>query len=290
MKNEILLKEYADIYQNLIISLNQVNAVASVAQVVLNNFPENLPSDLSVLYNQALSHISQTQKEMEKKEGYEGAEWKIEFPGMEYPAVLPLLLTVLSHITAHPKAEIKFTGIISSQQIVMVLAYLDAFLSETVRIICTLQPLALKTQKTITWEKAIDAGSWEQLIENMIHDYVYEIGWKNISQRIALLSDKFGLLVNVSESDLLFLNENEDIRHLLVHAGGKVTKTYLDKTGNKDLIVGTTIVIDSKQTSELSHISTKVAGLIFRSVLEKYFDTTPENSRITVWDAGSDFR
>jgi hypothetical protein len=230
MKNEILLKEYADIYQDLIVSLNQVNAVASVAQVVLNDFPQNLPSGLSDLYNRALLHISQTQKEMEKKEGYEGSEWRIEFPGVEYPAVLPLLLTVLSHITAHPEAEIEFERIISSQQIVMILAYLDAFLSETVRIICTLQPLTLKTQKTITWEKAIEAGSWEQLIENMVHDYVYEIGWKNISQRIDLLAGKFGLLINIGEHDLLFLNENEDIRHLLVHAGGKVTKAYIDKT------------------------------------------------------------
>ncbi len=277
----VLLEDYTQSYHDFIIAVRQIAAIYAVSKAALHDFPENLPQELIDPYNEVLSKIAETARTSGERATQ--IQWQVEDAS---DPVISLVFMVFAHVGAGRAGKIDFDRVISSQQLVMTFAHLDAFLGDTVRTSCRARPKAMKSKKTPTWDRALNADNWEQFVESMIDEYVYEFGWQNAAKRIELLKERFGIGLNVSPDEILFLDKAENLRHEFVHNGGKATQQYLDKANDSSLKLGELIPLDGNFLFDLSRLAINVVSELFASVLKQFFSTTPEDQQTMIWRTG----
>ena len=168
--------------------------------------------------------------------------------------------------------------LIYPQEIIMSFAHFDVFFADSVRAICQICPEILKRNKQTDWGTILSCGNWEALLNYFTEQYVYEIGWKSIPKRIEFLKDKLGLVFSLSEPEIIFLEEAEQVRHILTHNGGKINQEFLVKTGRDDLVIGEYYKVTPAFTRKVSFTILGLASAIFESVSRKFFAI--EDSRI----------
>src|SRR5205807_7395206 len=105
-----------------------------------------------------------------------------------------------------------FERLLSSQALIMVFAFVEAFLADTLRLICSVRPEILKTEKKIEWSTALEFDKKEDLIAHLRERYVYDFGWLSLDERVKHLRGKLGLEINTPTSDLKLLLWWENVR------------------------------------------------------------------------------
>lgn len=269
---------YKNIYENFVISLNQSITVTKFARHYLDNFPNNLPHDTREAFERELSKLAQLTIDSLEESGGEKVDLRLEFPAEDDLA--PLVILAFTYMNFGIDVEdINFDRITLSQRLIMIFAYLDAFLGDTIRTICTVEPSILKTNKNLTWETIINLGSFDAVFEKMIDEFTFNFGWKNIYEKIEFLSERIGLDISIPEEELRNLLLAENIRHAFIHNGGKITQIFLDKfPGEFEASVGDQIPIDDKYIRLLEETVINLGGYIFSSVCEKFYSIDPQNT------------
>jgi len=275
---DIGFTDYKEIYENFVISLNQSMTVTRFARHYLDNFPNKLPSDTREAFERELSKIAQLTIDSLEESGNEKVDLRLEFPSGDDLA--PLVILAYTHMNFGISVEdINFDRITLSQRLIMIFAYMDAFLGDTIRIICRVEPSILKTNKKFTWETIINFRDYDAIFERMVDEFSYDFGWKNIFGKIEFLLERIGLEIPISEEDLRNLLIAENIRHAFIHNGGKVSQVLMDKfPGKFDSTVGDQIPIDEKYIRDLEEAVLNLGGSIFTSVCEKFYSIDPHNT------------
>lgn len=62
----------------------------------------------------------------------------------------------------------------------MIFAYFDAFFSDSIREICKLCPNVLCREKKISWLDVLEQGNWDNLLQRLVEDYVFETSFYKI--------------------------------------------------------------------------------------------------------------
>jgi hypothetical protein len=275
--------EYRLNYLDATIFIYQAQIATRVALLVLYDYPDSLPNGL-------LKELDIKRKEVAKwleewKSHKDGATLTLsdsKIPQKEHPnledvnidlLVPDLMLTIASFHRKKIKDEniMSFKNVMYSQQLIMTFAYLDAFMAESLRIICMICPHVLKSNKKIEWETILNLGNWERIEEHFRESYVFSFGWESVTTRIIKMQNDLGLELSIPNEILSKLDESELMRNIVVHNGGRVSAEFLKRTGRTDVIVGQQIPISHDFVDSTTYAACSVIKVLFADVSKKYF-------------------
>jgi hypothetical protein len=281
-----MIDAYLQKYNDFIISLNQVDVITNLSSSLLENFPENLPGNISKPYNEALAQVVQQIADLESKNSK--FPLKIEF-GESMENLRPFIALVLTHVQANPEGNIDFQKAITAQHLIMICAHLDAFMSDSMKVICYSQPRVMSSPKNMAWENILKAENWDALIDKMIDDFVSEFVKPSVISRVEFLKTKLGLKIQIDEKELKLLEEAENIRHAFVHNGGRVDTKFAKNIGRQDLVIGSEIQVEKNYLDMVFSVSVNLGASIFNQVCEKFLKIDLEKNPLPVWTTGKDF-
>jgi hypothetical protein len=159
-----------------------------------------------------------------------------------------------------------------SRELIMHFAYFVAFLSDSLRAICNTRPEVLKnSENTFNWEQIITCGSWEKILNKMTEDFIYDFGFLSIKKCINKIRNKFGILKQVPEEDIIVLEEASYVRNLLVHNGGRINLDYINKTGRKDFKIGALFPINIEYIETVFKTMQFLSNDLFFEISKKFF-------------------
>jgi hypothetical protein len=173
--------------------------------------------------------------------------------------------------------SLDFEGPLWSQQLVMVIAHLDAFVGDSVRAVCRARPDVLRRKKQVQWETVIACGNWDAVIGRLAEDFVYELSWKGLSERLEEIKKHFGLAFDPSNVDMEELERAEQARHLIMHNAGRVTPEYLTRTGRTDVHPGAALAIGQAEVERVAEAAAFVGDEFFRAISTKFFGKKPSD-------------
>jgi hypothetical protein len=226
---------------------SQIDILTLVSAETLKDFPTNLPDELKEPLLKGMLEVGTALKEVAKaaKEG-KPIRKNLSRPtdptkGKLLDSVISLFISQVSMDESQVISErfqIGFERLLSLQTVIMTFAFLDAFMADTVRTICIARPEVLKSEKKIEWSTALTFDKKEDLIKYLIERYVFEFGWLNLLKRIEHLEKQVGIELETPASQIQLLDMAENIRHVAVHNGGKVSQEFIERTGRNDLAIG----------------------------------------------------
>lgn len=280
--------EYDRNYLFLLRSLAQTLFVAAVSADTFGEFPVKLPEDARSDYNELLYVMAAVAKQ-------NGALDDVGLPPFpstgrtteqrgKYFRYLSLLFSSLevpsSPVLARHELFGDFATVIVNQTLVTCLAYMEAFLADTVLTVCRARPETLRrSKKTITWETALQYSDRHALIEFLIEELTYEHGWKNLRDRMTLLKNEFDLGATINRDHLSILESFEYRRNVIVHAGGRANRRYLELSRDAQRKIGDSVSPSLDELYKLAQLIGSIAGDIWEDVSRKLLDRAPERSQ-----------
>lgn len=258
------------------------------------DFPENLPESLQTVvqkvpevFVKVASKLADLPKEYFDKhnDGVDLGNLDVDFaPYNSFEEIYdsPLYSSVLALFLAQvnlgiSQSTINYERLLYQQELIMMFAHLDAFIADTLRIICQARPEMLKRKKSIEWSTILSCGGWQELMDFLVEQFVYEFGWPPLRKRLKMMDEQLGIQISYPDYDfdISLLEEAENIRHILVHNGGRVSKEYIDRVGQYNLQVGDYIPLTFDYLEDVLSASRILVGELFLSVSEKFFGLDP---------------
>lgn len=233
---------YYRAYQSFDLSVNIARVVAKAAYYLLEEFPTRLPQDLQAkvgfgeeLFKGLLADLVRGEpgrplypvaQAVREASSYLDGQLG-DAPGIIEPVLRSYLNAMLLGI---PRPFLAFNQQVYVQQIMMAFAHLDAFIADSIRCICEVCPDVLKSSRKLDWSTIVSAGSWDQLFQTLIEQYVYQFGFQSAAERIRKMRSNLGLDIALHDHILLALEVGEMLRNLCVHNGGRVNQDFIDRT------------------------------------------------------------
>jgi hypothetical protein len=250
-------------------SLSQIAIVGAVAEASLHTFPKNLPTHLSTPMASTLRElaIALERASVGLESGAIFATTTIEDL---HPLAVEYMVLLINRQRGGGGSKIDLSVVARWQELVMVIAAIEAFLSETVRAVCSKEPNVLRTrEKQISSEQVFAVGSYEALIAQIADKVVFAEGWGPLVKRLAL-PKIFGAAPAFDGALLRRLARADVTRNLIMHNGGVVNAAALAEVPELPP-VGTALVVPRSELDAL-HGDAKVATWeVFATVSEKFF-------------------
>ena len=236
------------------------------AQHLFAEFPSRLPPDLQQHINDALNEVAE--KMQTRSDGYS----RIDMDPTAYKNELSLAMTelVISRIYLGEKNfKADYYYFVEGQYLVSLFSQVDAFLSDTLRIVLRIHPGRLKTNRQIEWKDIIAAGDWDSLIQKLTESYILGFSHKSLPDRIAEF-EKMGIAFDRDEEIKDVLGYGENVRHIVVHNGGIVSEAFIEKTARKDVTVGEQLSLHHEDLLAFWRAAQSLGGDVFRGVATKF--------------------
>jgi hypothetical protein len=281
-KESQVWEAYAKKYHNSRVLIEQLTVLSIVANEVLKDFPRNLPTKLGSFLLKIMEGMAEAMRnsKLEPIEGSPGqlrVQTSVKFEESEdgeWPELVSSATQILmSQSLVGLPFRLDFEGSLRAQEVVMLLAHLDGFMVETLRAVCRIRPEVLKkASKSASWEDIVECGGWEELLDFLSEKYSYEFGWmESIKNRISFLEEQFKLKLDIPSEDLVFIEKMENVRHVIVHNGGIVSKEYVSRTSESDLAIGTPVSITEIMITRLSTLTALLCERIYKQISVKFF-------------------
>ncbi len=253
------------------LAMSQSRLSTLLADYVLKDFPKRLPHEIGRQFGIFMARMGSLVESRVAEKSKEIRE--VPFDSFEI-AVLLFRMDTLGLQESMSKSRtpvVEVGNSLRSQELVMLFAYLDSFLSDTLKAICMARPEILKKDKTLRWDEITSAGGWDPLITMMIEKYGYDFGRESLPRRLGLLDQLLKFPKRVRES-FAQLRQTEKLRHLIVHNGGKVDYEYIQENGGTKLTLGDVIPISDAYVAG-SYVNIKLfCNEIFVWVGKKVFN------------------
>jgi len=270
-------ESYEVIYHTSQASIHQTMFLSAVTGEIFKDFPTGLPPAFGVKYQKLLTDLI---KAIESTKRSPDGRYHVDYnaiSGDEEFSSIAIMMVVESAIAKRgvptPKSDVSdFDRFLTSLQLVMLFAYIDAFLADTIRIVCRARPEVLKKQsKKIAYDRVIASRSLHQLKDELVDDFAFELGRQtDIKGRLKFFKDHFGIVVKCPATDLQGLAKLERIRDIVVHNGGRVSLEFMRKTGEKRFALGQVYPLTSKEIRALALFARRLSGSIFVEVSTKF--------------------
>jgi hypothetical protein len=279
MACEEVVQTYRARYDDFVISLVQTAALREYSEMAgdfWRGLQETALSDWDDEYgsppyrdeDEWLAHLEEAQHYEERVAS--GPEHTI---GVRDPHSGPL--PALTRIIRSGHSIPSFRRAVLAQQLIMIFAHLDSFIADSVRVICEALPDVLKSRdRKMEWECIIDCGSWEELLEHLIEEYVARSDRGPILKRIDKMKDAFRLDLRLDHRALGTLEVAERVRHAFVHSGGRADSTFLDRCRVDNVAPGTSINLQSATLDDVHRSALLTGAAIYRSVCTKFLGIT----------------
>lgn len=148
------------------------------------------------------------------------------------PIVIPYV-TMIGRRIQNPEGKVDFSGAILSEQVAMLIAHTEAFLADTLRAICIEHPGRIRaSQAQITWQDALAYRGRASLLRGLVDRFVdTRLRGADLRDTLSILIKDFGLEFQPDEDTLVDLRLGEQIRHLVVHNGGRIDAQFARQVG-----------------------------------------------------------
>jgi glucose-6-phosphate isomerase len=154
----------------------------------------------------------------------------------------------------------------------MVLAHVDGFMADVLRTVCRTCPHVLRRgDKKLTWHSIIASGSWDALVEQLVEDYTLSHGMKSVPKRLDALKGELGVDVALAPEARETLLEAEQVRHIFIHNGGRVSAEFLKRTSRTDLSIGQYFPLTLDYLDKAHGAAMQLVDGLFRAISSKYF-------------------
>jgi hypothetical protein len=267
-------REYRDSYQSYELSASQSRVLTIVAREALKDFPSKLPKSIREPLTDTMTQVNRALGLAEPEtEGRPVPEYIAMDVSKSHEIAKAALSMYLAR--AHlgiPSEDVDFERALCSQALVMVFAHIDTFMCDTIETVCRMRPEIMNSRKSMEWDTILSLGGWEELLDHMIEMYVFKFGWKPVSQRVEFLRKEIGLNIDFTDSELGSVAEAENLRHVVVHNGGRGSEEYLKKSGRQDVALGELLPIPPVLVQDAYQATRTLAGHLFLAVSEKFFD------------------
>jgi hypothetical protein len=283
--SQSLWEIYRDIYDTSQVSMFETIIVTLASQATLRQYPHNLPRKLA---KPLLNDFQEMMGFVVKNKPIIGRQTKERkhFKWNQNKELLfNTLLMAMSKRYSGRRKYFDFQRQILCQEIVMTYAHLDAFLADTIRIICKAKPEVMKADKTVTFETILSARDQDELIDTMADEWVRDFSYRPIKDQLKEFGKRFGLSIICPDRYLKLIHEGELVRHIFVHNGGKVNRQFLLRSGKTNLHSGELFPITHIYTRRLNTAIQKLCGQIFCQVSRKFLKA----SRDQVFETAFDF-
>lgn len=293
MTNEGLWEKYKDIYHKHEISISQTHIVTIVANEILTDFPKQMPEKIRKPLEDDLQHLAyclsvnlDETEQHDAQKNFQGHDVRHSESADGFELFHSVLNLQMNRVMLYSKkeSEIEFSNTLLSQELVMLMAHIDAFMGDTIRIICQAHPEILNRKKEIKWNTVLSCGNWDNLMDFMIEEYNYEFGRKSFNEQIQIIRTTFGIKLNYPRADeeFIFLEDMRNNRNAIVHNGGKVNEDFIKKSKNIDINIGELLPLDVGILNKVYGSVSVLAGELFLEVSKKFFDKD-ETSITGVW-------
>ncbi len=245
-------KAYVRKYGTYSSSVHRSRLVMLIAESFLTEYPDKLSPEvrnLTYAFEKLLSGGqtsgtagTDSTKQTEAAVGTPSTEQKMDITD-ETRSILTATFGLMIFQRGGDEPKFDFTRTVYSNEVVMQTAYLNGFVRATIAEICRLRPELLK--------RAEKVGS-------------------TIRERVNWL-EKIGIDLKVAETQVAWLEEAENVRHIIVHNGGRVDNQFLRRTGRTDLPIGEPFPLSSHYLLRVYTGSKALAAALFTGVAEKFF-------------------
>lgn len=168
-----------------------------------------------------------------------------------------------SHAAVYPNMAFRMS-------FVYLIALFDAFLSDIFEAVVRNRPEMLRSKKQITYEKALEFSSVEDLVKYLAKRELNELSYRSIKDQADYYNDRFGLALADSGVSIDTLAELRATRNLLVHNNGIVNDIYLEQIPITTYMVGDSVVVDSAYFGLAIQRLDKVVTFVALKLTEKH--------------------
>ena len=275
-----MFDDYAKTYYAFSSTLLQASFIEQISRILFKEFPSYMPD---FIRDQIARDTDLIQRGMEEHNP-ETVTLSINFNEDSITILLLTLTTRLTQSGQYPQqvGYIDFERVICCQHLVMVFTYLEAFLGDTVAMICRVKPEVMKSKdRKIDWETVIDLKGYDRLLSILGEEFASNF-FNNLTilESVELLQKRFGIKLGISKSELDLLDNARRARHAIVHNGGKADSKYLRETRRTDLSAGQSIPIDQSYLANVLEAVTKLAASLFTEISVKFFGADRAEIRI----------
>ena len=267
---------YKSKHRQFLISMYQSDITLIAAGAALESFPKNLPESIKGdLASDLLAVGNAIRKLFDKTGGLRKSKKvaSIELGSKPNAAFYPMFnLLAVSAIEGQDTTKIDFQTALFRQHLVMIVAHVEAYLGDCVRAICLAEPRVLQSEhKQITWADALLCQDRSSLIATLADQFVNSVLLdKDIAGLLAHLKKLFKLEVVVEREHIKRLSIAEQVRHIIVHNGGRVDQKFKNKTG-LNLTIGEPFIVDESFVANAANSAVMVAQAVFKAVGVKFF-------------------
>lgn len=272
--NDHGLEAYTRLYHDAVISIYGSRVVSLGAGEALSDFPERLPEPARRVYRAEQEFVRRVITGEPNKDYSDPAVSAELGPLTERLRAFAGNATMLisTRLFAGAKDTTPdFSRLISSQELALTIAHLEAFLCDSVRAICRAEPAVLRRRKQLTWEDVLAAGDWERLTDMLIELCAYDFGWRTLREKVRTLTSEFGLTLSVPEDGLVLLSDAEQRRHAVMHNGGRASAEFLRKSNHESLSLNEQIPIEEAFLSRVNVEAGALCSEVFVALSEKHF-------------------
>jgi hypothetical protein len=269
--------QYRTQFQDFTLTLAEAELIAKAAGTALADFPRRLPEDARQGFVTAMYDVGEALTEvagsLEDSTTNKISEASVELDDPDSLFLPFLTITAIRAIQGQPIEQLKFQAALFAQQLITIIAHTEAFLGDTLRAICFARPEIVQTsQKQITYEVALSFPDRDFLFAALVDEYVTSrLRTNSMKGLVAALSKEHGLLFELDPQMIATMTLGEQVRHLLVHNGGRVDHQFIRRTGASSVQPDERYPLDEKLVREVKGACENATQEVFAVVAKKYF-------------------
>lgn len=302
---EALFPHYRSVYINFIRAITQTKLISILAEHSFTEFPARLPTALKQHTKQTLNKVAQKIYQEVKGDKEKACEIAVDHVLLEtiereYPEASEFSKDVLEMIKifgvamAFANKEVtdelveemtkeefgdRLRLLVRHQAMVMMLAHFEAFMADTLRVMCRARPDILRMERKVTWADVLQFETMVDFIEYITEKYLNDLFFeKNIAEQIGTLANM--CRADISDEEKRFLYRYEARRNLIVHNGGVVSERYIKETRDTSVTVGQVVQVSSDDIRTLFDKLRKIGTSLFLSVAEEFLGAGKEAAKL----------
>jgi hypothetical protein len=269
---------YRTQFLDFVSTLAEAELIARAAGAALADFPRRLPEDARQGFAKAMREVGEAMIEvvdgLEETSASRHHNVSVDLGGDRAELFTPFLTILAVKVKQdRPRESLDFQAALFAQQLITIIAHTEAFLGDTLRAICHSQPEIVRaSQKQISWEAALSFPDRETLFAALVDEYAASrTRTHSLKGLVTAFSKEHGLDLHLDSKDVASMTLGEQVRHLLVHNGGRVDRQFISRTGVRAAQLDETFPLDQTFVRKVKRACEKVAQAVFIAVARKYF-------------------
>lgn len=230
------INDFFNLYSS---ELAKIRLIGLNNSYLYQNFPESIPQELKRIWSEGFDSVLRR---------IESGQNEIDIPNT-IPSPKSAFFQPFQTLFRRGGDKLESQQLIQiahQQELIMYLAYIEAFFQDYRRILFKIDPLLLSNKdKTCTWEEIIAKKSIEEIHEFIIEKSLEKSGYDKLDELIEKLNNKpYVIKIRIKSEYLAFLGKLICIRNMIIHNNAKVTKEFKKLHPVSKLKIGDIFSID----------------------------------------------